>query len=331
MTRMVQLTAMGLVALGAAGNVRADAPAAGGNRPATQATTSTATATSAPGKVVPAVYPALAGHKPVVYLIGDSTVKNGQDNGAAGGQWGWGHIVHYYFDETKVTVENDAVGGASSRTFFETAAMWPRVLPKLQQGDYVVMQFGHNDDTRPPESDTLRYRSTIKGNGEETVQGPKDANTKETIHTFGWYERQMIAQARQKKAMPVVCSLIPRNSWSNAGKINRGDTSYGLYAQQAADEAGAFFLPLNKLVADKYDALGKTKVTADFFPANEGTHTNWAGARLNAQCVAEGIKGLEGCPLKEFLKGNARVPEMPDVPGGVGGRGPMPGGRGGDR
>ncbi|HVT81604.1 MAG TPA: rhamnogalacturonan acetylesterase [Phycisphaerae bacterium] len=260
----------------------------------------------------PVVYPTVDGRKPVIYLIGDSTVKNGRDDGATGGQWGWGHILHYYFDETKVTVVNDAVGGTSSRSFYQTASMWPRTLAKLQQGDYVFMQFGHNDDTRPPESDTLRYRSTIKSNGEETVQGPKDANTMETIHSFGWYERQMIGQAREKKAIPVVCSLIPRNSWGAGGKANRADTGYAKFAHEAADQAGAFFLPLNKLIADKYDQLGREKVTADLFPQGESTHTNWAGARLNAECVAEGIKGLEGCPLKELLKEKPVVPEKAD-------------------
>ena len=297
-----------------------------------QACTSTPSSTAAPApadtpNTPPVVYQPLTDHKPVIYLIGDSTVKNGADNGATGGQWGWGHILHYYFDETKVSVENDAVGGTSSRTFLQSANMWGRVVAKLQQGDYVLMQFGHNDNTMPPATDTLRYRSTINGNGEETVQGPKDASTMETIHSFGWYMRQYIAQTHEKKANPIVCSLIPRNGW-NGAKMNRADNGYALWAHQAADQGGAFFVPLNALIADKCDAMGRDKVTAELFPPGETTHTNWAGAKLNAGCVTEGLKALKDCPLKDYLKANPVVPDTADVQTGAG-RGP--GGPGGAR
>ncbi|HEY4330233.1 MAG TPA: GDSL-type esterase/lipase family protein, partial [Phycisphaerae bacterium] len=223
-----------------------------------------------------------AGHKPTIFIIGDSTVKNGADNGATMGEWGWGHILHYYFDTSKATIENDAVGGTSSRSFMETPSMWPRLLPKIQPGDYVIMQFGHNDNTRPPESDTLRYRSTVSGNGENTVVGPVDPTQgggTEVIHSFGWYIRQFVIITRGKGATAIVCSLIPRDNWSAAGKVNRADNGYALWAKQAAEQSGGLFLPLNKLVADEYDKLGRAKIVADYFPAGETTHTNWTGAR----------------------------------------------------
>jgi lysophospholipase L1-like esterase len=287
------------------------------------------TAAPAAAATAPVVYQPLADHKPVIYLIGDSTVKNGQDNGS-NGQWGWGHILHYYFDEAKVSVENDAVGGTSTRTFMQSANMWGRVAAKLQQGDYVIMQFGHNDNTMPPATDTLRFRSTINGNGEETVQGPKDANTMETIHSFGWYIRQYISQAHDKKANAIVCSLIPRNGW-NGAKMNRADNGYALWSRQAADQGGAFFVPLNALIADKCDALGKDKVTAELFPPGETTHTNWAGAKLNAGCVVEGLKALQDSPLKDFLKASPVVPETADVQAGAGRGAGGPGGARGGR
>ena len=259
-----------------------------------------------------------AGQKPTVFLIGDSTVKNGQDNGA-NGQWGWGHILPYYFDKEKVNVENDALGGTSSRTFLENQNLWPRVLPKVQAGDFVLMQFGHNDNTAPPESDTLRYRSTIKGVGEETVEGPKQGGGNETIHTFGWYMRKFVTDTRAKGATPIICSLIPRNNWPG-GKVNRATTSYGGWAKEVATQTGALFIPLNDLIADKYDAMGQEKVTAELFPPRETTHPNWAGAKLNAECVVEGIKELKDCPLKEYLLAEPKVPAEPDV-AAHGGRG----------
>ena len=323
MTKSFILASLGLIVAAGAALMQACAgiPSSTG-APVPPANTPPAAAPATP----PVVYQTLAGHKPVIYLIGDSTMKNGQDNGS-NGQWGWGHILHYFFDETKVTVENDAVGGTSTRTFFQSANMWGRVAPKLQQGDYVIMQFGHNDNTAPPATDTMRYRSTINGNGDETVQGPKDASTMETIHTFGWYIRQYVTQARDKKATAIVCSLIPRNGW-NGAKMNRADNGYALWSRQAAEQAGGFFLPLNALIADKCDALGKDKVTAQFFPPNETTHTNWAGAKLNAGCVVDGIKALKDCPLKDMLKADPVVPDAADVPAGAG---RAPGAAGGAR
>src|SRR6185437_3760476 len=105
-------------------------------------------------------------HKPVFYIIGDSTVKNG--NGKADNLLqGWGSFITDYFDTTKITIENDAIGGRSSRTFM-TDGRWDKILQKLQKGDYVIMQFGHNDSG--PLDDTARARGTIKGIGNDSVE-----------------------------------------------------------------------------------------------------------------------------------------------------------------
>jgi lysophospholipase L1-like esterase len=240
-------------------------------------------------------------HKPTIWLIGDSTVRNGSfDNGATAGQWGWGHLLHYYFDPSKVTIVNDAMGGTSSKSFQESPTLWPLVISKVQPGDFVLMQFGHNDSATP------------KGNGDETAPATgRGARPGAVNHTFGWYMRQYIEQVKAKGATPIVCSLIPRNNWKD-GKVNRGDDSFGLWAKQAADQEHVPFLPLNTLIADKYDQLGKDKVTADLFPPREGTHPNWAGAKLNAECVVEGLKQIDS-PLKNFLLPNPKVPDTADI------------------
>ncbi len=252
-----------------------------------------------PAATAPAVVPPKPdpNHKPVIYLIGDSTVRNGSyDNGATAGQWGWGHLLHYYFDPEKVTIVNDAMGGTSSVSFQTSATLWPLVLPKIQAGDYVIMQFGHNDS------------GTGKGNGEETSAGRGGQ-----VHSFGWYMRQYIIQTREKGATPIVCSLIPRNNWTDPNKVRRNSTDFALWAKQAAEQEHALFIPLNDIIADKYDKLGQAKVTADLFPPNETTHPNWAGATLNAQCVVEGIKALKDCPLKDYLVADPKPPATADI------------------
>ena len=60
------------------------------------------------------------------------------------GQWGWGYFEHEYFDENKLTVENHAMGGTSSRTFYNR--LWPDVLKGVRKGDWVIIELGHNDN-----------------------------------------------------------------------------------------------------------------------------------------------------------------------------------------
>jgi rhamnogalacturonan acetylesterase len=235
--------------------------------------------------------------KPTLYLIGDSTVKNGKGRGD-GGLWGWGSYLPAHFDTTRIRVENDALGGTSSRTF-QTKGLWEAVRTKLQPGDFVLMQFGHNDDN--PLADTSRARGTLKSNGEESqeIYNPLTKQP-EVVHSYGWYLRKIITETKAKGATPVVCSLIPRNVWKD-GKVNRAATAYPQWAAEAAKQGGAFFIDLNKLVADQYDHEGEAKVSTAYFTAKDRVHTIEAGARLNAATVAEGIRDTKGLELSKYL------------------------------
>jgi rhamnogalacturonan acetylesterase len=239
--------------------------------------------------------------KPTLFLIGDSTVKNGHDDGqkkGSQGQWGWGHYLADYFDQSKITVENDALGGTSSRTFMNNPKLWPAVLAKINKGDFLMIQFGHNDSS--PVNDTSRARGTIKGNGDES-QAIVNMITKkdEVVHTYGWYIRKFISDAKEKGATVIVCSPIPRNSWTD-GKIHRNDNDYGKWAAEAAAQAGASFLPLNTIISNDYDKEGEEKIKATYFLA-DATHTIEAGAKFNTTAVVEGIKGLKDSKLSSYL------------------------------
>lgn len=240
-------------------------------------------------------------NKPTLFIIGDSTVKNGQDDGqrkGPQGQWGWGHYLGEYFDQGKITVEDDALGGTSSRTFMNTPKLWPTVLAKIKSGDFLIMQFGHNDSS--PLNDSLRARGTIKGNGEESQAIVNKLTKKdEVVHSYGWYIRKFISDAKEKGATVIVCSPIPRNSWTD-GKIHRNDNDYGKWAAEAAAQGGASFLPLNKIIADDYDSEGEAKVRATYFLA-DATHTIEAGAKFNTTAVVQGIKGLTDSKLSSYL------------------------------
>jgi rhamnogalacturonan acetylesterase len=234
-------------------------------------------------------------HKPVLYIIGDSTVRNGDGTGK-NGLWGWGSVIDVYFDTSKISVQNLAIGGRSSRTFI-TDGRWDKILETLQKSDYVLMQFGHNDGG--PLDDTARARGTIKGIGEDSTEIYNPIRKmKEVVYSYGWYMRKYVNEARAKRATAIICSPIPRNEWKD-GKIIRNNDSYGLWARQVAENTGAYFIDLNDLIATEYEKMNTIRVKT-FFP-DDHTHTNKEGAVLNAQQAVEGIKGLNNCKLKNFL------------------------------
>jgi len=246
---------------------------------------------------------------PSLILIGDSTVRNGRDDGQGKGpegQWGWGHAIAEFFDPAKINVVNRAVGGLSSRTYL-TGGHWERALALVKPGDIVMMQFGHNDGGAI--NDTSRARASIRGTGDETQEIDNLLTKKhEVVHTYGWYLRKFIDDARARGATPIVCSLIPRKSWDQAGRINRSKADYAGWAAEVAAQEKIAFIDLNEIVARRYDALGHDAVMK-LFPQvtpDEHTHTNWAGAELNAECVVAGSKSLQPDPLAGFYSEKAK-------------------------
>lgn len=237
------------------------------------------------------------GQKPTLFLIGDSTVKNGKGNGD-GSLWGWGSYLESFFDLSKINVENHALGGTSTRTF-RSKGLWDSVLVKVKRGDYVMMQFGHNDAS--PLDDTARARGTIKGIGLE-IKNIFNPITKreEVVHTYGWYLRKFISEARAKGAIAIVCSPVPRNPVKN-GVLKLADDNYAFWAAEIARAEKVAFIPLNDIIKNKYMTLGAKEV-AKLFTEKDHTHTNAAGAKLNAESVAEGLKINERCSLIRFLK-----------------------------
>ena len=157
----------------------------------------------------------------------------------------------------------------------------------------------------PHKTPSARSRGEIHGIGDET-QAITNVVTKkfEVVHTFGWYEMKMISEARAKGATPMICSLIPRNTWRDGKAARSGTNSSAGWAAQAALAANAPFIDLNEIVARRYDSLGQEKVN-ELFVANAGPHTSLAGAQTNALCVVSGLKGLKENPLAKFFSEDA--------------------------
>ena len=237
--------------------------------------------------------------QPTLFIIGDSTVKNTSD-----GQLGWGDPIKDFFDLSRIRVENRARGGRSSRTF-QTEGLWDQVLAELKPGDFVLMQFGHNDGG--PINDESRARGSLPGLGDEFEPIENQVTKKtESVHTFGWYMRKFVTDTKAKGATPIVLSPVPRNIWID-GKVERMAATYGGWAAAVAKSQNAFFIDLNEIVASRYEAIGRDTIGKDYFKTDH-THTSPIGATLNAQSIIAGMKALKNLSLLNFLKREPLAP-----------------------
>jgi lysophospholipase L1-like esterase len=230
---------------------------------------------------------------PSLVLIGDSTVRSGGQNGA----YGWGERLAPFFDTQRINVVNNAIGGRSSRTFF-TEGRWAAVLEQLKAGDWLLIQFGHNDGARIGDP-AGKNRGSVPGTGPEAVEDTRPDGTKEMVQSFGWYLARYIDDAKARGAQVVVLSPIPhKDRWKP--EQPRDFENYAAWGRQVAQARGAQFIDLTMLITDAYRAAGAERV--DGFFSDARTHTNDAGAVFNAAQVVEGLKRLPGGPLQAFLR-----------------------------
>ena len=237
---------------------------------------------------------------PTLWLIGDSTVRNGTlGDGPITAQWGWGAPIVPYFDADKINVVNRAFGGTSSRTFY-TGFFWQNLRPLIKKGDFVLIQFGANDNGGS------NGKGALKGIGDETEIVVKNERT-ETVHTFGWYLRQIVKETREQGGTPILCSLTPRKKWSSDGHFQRDNTTHAAWASAVAKETSTLFVDLYEIIALKFESFGSEKVDSLYVPSpTERLHSGWEGAIVNAECVVAGLKGLKGHPLNAFLSAHAK-------------------------
>ncbi|HEY4207450.1 MAG TPA: rhamnogalacturonan acetylesterase [Puia sp.] len=219
-----------------------------------------------------------------IYMIGDSTMAN--KTAKVYPETGWGQVLHEYFNDD-VVISNHAQNGKSTKSFI-TENRWQRVADSLQEGDYVFIQFGHND---------------------EKVDKPGIGATPEEYRAN---LVRFITEARAKKAIPILLTPIMRRSFYK-GEFH--DT-HGLYPDVVRNLAAEYKVPLIDMHR-KSEALLKTYGDepskqlfnwADSgayagFPAGvkDNTHFNLAGAHKMAELAVEGIRDLQ-LPLTAWLK-----------------------------
>jgi len=227
---------------------------------------------------------------PTVFIIGDSTARNQAD-------LGWGDHVAHFFDTNRINVANRAIAGRSSRTFIEEGH-WDKVLAEMHPGDYVLLQMGHNDGGA---LGGPKARGSLKGLGEETKDVTLPDGRTDTVHTYGWYMRKYIADARAKGAVPILLTLTIRNIWTDSpdGKSSiERDMGYDAELHQLATVEHVPLIDMAIVEADRLEALGPTK-TAELFPIDH-THTSSAGAELVAESVVHALREAHS-RLAEYL------------------------------
>ena len=244
---------------------------------------------------------------PTVFIVGDSTARNSAD-------LGWGDHFAQFFDLSRINVANRAIAGRSARSYIDEGH-WATTFAEMKSGDYLLLQMGHNDggDLGGP-----KPRGDLKGIGDETqdvaqTTGPF-AGRIETIHTFGWYLRKMIDEAKAKGVNPILLTPTIRNIWTTPGGSPCGaatqpacsagahiehDMGYNDWVRHVAAQEQIPVLELGNIEADRLEALGPEK-TAKLFPIDH-THTSPEGANLVAETVAGAIRSSND-PLARYLK-----------------------------
>lgn len=242
---------------------------------------------------------------PTLFVAGDSTAATvSMDD-----QQGWGADLAAYFDPTKLNVVNLARGGRSSRTFI-TQGDWDALIAQIKPGDFVLVQFGHNDagalNEEPPGSTRpLRARGTIPGVGEETQEIDNVlTHQHEVVHTFGWYLRKMLADVRAKQATPILLSLTARNDWKGE-KVECTSSGYRQWTADVARAEQVPFIDVTRIITDHYQSLG-AEVVKTFF-SKDALHTNLVGADSNAASVVGGLRALRSSPLDKALSAKGRA------------------------
>ncbi len=201
---------------------------------------------------------------PTLYLVGDSTVTDQPAEPAAS----WGQMLPAFLDG-QVAVANHAESGETLKSFL-TELRLDKVLSTIRPGDWLFIQFGHND---------------------QKAQWPQtyvEANT-----TYRAYLNAYIAEARRRGAKPVLVTSPERRNFDAAGRIKPSLGDYPAAVRAVAQEAGVPLIDLNRMSIALYEALGPERSPLAF---NDGgkdrTHHNNYGAWLLAHGVAEGIRAL---------------------------------------
>ena len=248
-----------------------------------------------------------------VHTIGDSTMAEYDESTTD--KRGWGMYLGSFFDPAFVTVNNRGKSGADTRGFYTGAAYWPSVKSQMTAGDYLIIQFAHNDEgTVTNGMDNLEYAEYCAAHG---LPAPTDARGTNPQTTYRDYLRLFIDEARELGVHPVLVAPICRKYFSGNTIKRNGQHDLGdkfskiengvLYENQSvpaddhsmdyveamrivAQEKNVPFIDLTAATRDLYLSYGEAQCTQLLFCNGDNTHTNAMGGNLIARTAAQMLK-----------------------------------------
>lgn len=257
-----------------------------------------------------------------VHTIGDSTMADYDESTTD--KRGWGMYLGSFFDPEFVTVNNRAKSGADTRQFYTGAAYWASVKSQMSEGDYLIIQFAHNDEgTVTYGMDNLEYKAYCEANG---LPAPTDARGTNPQTTYRDFLRAYIDEARALGVTPILAGPICRryfngNDIKRNGRHDLGDSfskiengvlyqnqsvpaddhsmDYVYAMQVVAQEKNVPFVNLTEATRQLYVSYGDAQSKELLFCTGDNTHTNAMGANLIARQAAQMLK--ESGILAEYI------------------------------
>ncbi|HPR33704.1 MAG TPA: rhamnogalacturonan acetylesterase [Prolixibacteraceae bacterium] len=226
--------------------------------------------------------------KPVIYMAGDSTMADKPLEGNP--ERGWGQLLPSLMDTSSICIENHAKNGRSTRSFIYEGR-WDSLIGKVRPNDYVVIQFGHNDDV-------------VTKTGRYTLPGE-----------FRYNLVKFVRDVREKGASPILCTPIVRRKFNESGQL---EETHGVYPDVVREVASAMNVPLadlhersKVLVTEQGDDASKAlylHIPPGQYPTcpngkADDTHFSETGARTWAGIFLEELKKIHH-PLTAYTKRN---------------------------
>ena len=212
-----------------------------------------------------------------IFIAGDSTAANKEVK--AFPETGWGMPFATLFDST-VTVDNRAKNGRSTKSFI-SEGLWQKLIDDVNEGDYVFIQFGHNDESK-----------------EKTDRYTTPEEYKSNLGRF-------ITETRNKKATPVLLTPVSRRQFDSAGQVRETHKEYSPLVKEVAKQYNVAFIDMDEKSRELLQKFGPENSKLLFMQLepgehpnypdgrNDNTHFNELGARKMAQLVLYGIKDLK--------------------------------------
>jgi lysophospholipase L1-like esterase len=210
-----------------------------------------------------------------IFIASDSTAANKEIK--AYPETGWGMPFAYFFDST-VTVDNRARNGRSTRSFI-SEGLWQKLIDDVHEGDYVLIQFGHNDESKD--------------------KGERYSTPEQYKSNLG----KFVTESRNKKANPILLTPVSRRQFDSAGLVKQTHGIYSSLVREVANQYKVPLIDLDELSRALYEKLGPENSKLLFLQLEPGEHPNYPdGKNDNTHFNELGARKIAQLVLADLIK-----------------------------